>query len=623
MFRHPIAAVLLVFGSAAVFAQPGPPIFSVSPLMCLTTAPSCPLTINGAGFMPGSTVWWSGTPLPTTFVSVYQLTASVPGNLFQSVVGSRDFDVWVVIPGGARSNTVKVQVIEPVRATDLKPNPVIAGGPQFTLTVNGSGFESGMIVRWQGLNLITTFVSRNVLQAMVPAALIANPGAIEITVFHPGHGWLPPLSLAVQPATPPIIASLNPISAIAGSAEFTLTVTGSGFLGGAAVRWNATHLASALLGAGQLSAVVPSHLTANPGNATITVANPNGIISNAITFSVSCDYQVGAAGPVPPGATTAVIPAGGGTGAVRVTTATACFWTAISTEPWLTISGPAYGSGAATIGFSVAANPGPARSTVLTIAGRGYAVSQLAAQRVPVVAQQNGVVNAASLDPAIASGTWVSVFGVNLSATSRTWTGSDFTGDRLPTRLDGVGVSINRKPAYVYYISPTQLNVLAPEDPAEGPVPVEVTTPDGKSDAVLVRKQRIAPALFTFSGRAARYVAAVFPDGVLVLTSGLIDGASARPAKPGDRVALYATGLGQTNPAFEDGQVVRLPAPVTDEVSVQLGEVSARVEFAGIVGSGLYQVNIQVPEVPDGDVAVVVRSGGVESPAKVFLPVRR
>ena len=151
------------------------------------------------------------------------------------------------IPGGARSNTVKFQVIEPVRATDLKPNPVIAGGPQFTLTVNGSGFESGMIVRWQGLNLITTFVSRNVLQAIVPAALIANPGTIEITVFHPGHGQLVPLSLTVQPATPPIIASLNPISAIAGSAEFTLTVTGSGFLPGAAVRWNAAHLASSLL----------------------------------------------------------------------------------------------------------------------------------------------------------------------------------------------------------------------------------------------------------------------------------------------------------------------------------------------------------------------------------------
>ena len=368
---------------------------------------------------------------------------------------------------------------------------------------------------------------------------------------------------------------------------------------------------------------MPYQLIANPGNATITVANPNGIISNAITFPVSCDYQVVAVGLVSPGATSAVIPASGGTGAVRVTTAAACFWTAISTEPWLTISGPAYGSGAATVGFSVAANLGPARSTVLTIAGRGFAVSQLAAQRLPVVSQQNGVVNAASIEPAIASGAWVSVFGVNLSPTTRSWTGSDFSGDRLPTRLDGVTVSINHKPAYVYYISPTQLNVLAPEDSAEGLVPVEVTTPDGRSDAVLVRKQKTAPALFTFSGQAARYAAAVFPDGVLVLATGLIDGVSARPAKPGDRVALYATGLGQTNPAFEDGQIVRQPAPVLDEVSVQLGEVPARVEFAGIVGPGLYQINIQVPEIADGDAAVVLRSGGVESAAKVFLPVRK
>src|SRR5207248_2694722 len=55
----------------------------------------------------------------------------------------------------------------------------------------------------------------------------------------------------------------------------------------------------------------------------------------------------------------------------------------------------------------------------------------------------NGVVNAASLTTAIAPGTWVSIFGSNLSATTRPWRDADFVGGKLPTVLDGVSVTIN------------------------------------------------------------------------------------------------------------------------------------------------------------------------------------
>jgi hypothetical protein len=78
------------------------------------------------------------------------------------------------------------------------------------------------------------------------------------------------------------------------------------------------------------------------------------------------------------------------------------------------------------------------------------------------------VTNGASFQPDFASATWVSIFGTNLSESTRAWQSSDFVGGLLPTSLDGVSVTIDGVPAYVEYISPTQINVLAPDDAKVG-----------------------------------------------------------------------------------------------------------------------------------------------------------
>ena len=85
-----------------------------------------------------------------------------------------------------------------------------------------------------------------------------------------------------------------------------------------------------------------------------------------------------------------------------------------------------------------------------------------------------GVSNNASGAPAIESGSWVSIYGAGLAATTRSWQASDFSGTNLPTKLDGVSVQIDGKTAAISYISPGQLNVQAPTDTAAGPVPVQV-----------------------------------------------------------------------------------------------------------------------------------------------------
>src|SRR5438093_12620277 len=95
------------------------------------------------------------------------------------------FLLWAgLIPGSvwAQSNPV------PFVNQPLVPSAVAPGGPDFTLTVNGTGFVSGATVNWNGTPLATTFVSSSQLTATVPAANIAVAGTASITVVNPTPG---------------------------------------------------------------------------------------------------------------------------------------------------------------------------------------------------------------------------------------------------------------------------------------------------------------------------------------------------------------------------------------------------------------------------------------------------
>jgi uncharacterized protein (TIGR03437 family) len=80
------------------------------------------------------------------------------------------------------------------------------------------------------------------------------------------------------------------------------------------------------------------------------------------------------------------------------------------------------------------------------------------------------VANAEGDVPLIAPNTWVKIKGTSLAppGDSRFWQGSDFVNNRMPTQLDGVGATVNGRSAYVYYISPTQVNILTPPDAMTG-----------------------------------------------------------------------------------------------------------------------------------------------------------
>jgi uncharacterized protein (TIGR03437 family) len=349
---------------------------------------------------------------------------------------------------------------------------------------------------------------------------------------------------------------------------------------------------------------------------TFTVAQaPAALVISpqAVTFN----YSVG--GSAPAAQTVSITNAGAGT---------LTFTAAASSSPyWLAVS-PSSGSTPATLSISV--NPanlaaGTYTTAVqVTAAGATGSPASIAITLVVQGTQPAGtitaVANAGSFQSGVASATWIAIVGSNLSTTTYTWQASDFVNGMLPTSLQGVSVTIDGLPALVEYISPTQINVLAPDDASTGPVQVQVTTAQQASNSLTVQKAAFFPAFFTIGG--GKYVAALHLDYSLVGSAGLLPGVTSSPAQPGEIIAIYATGFGPTNPASPTAQLVATPAPLANPVQVTIGGLAAPVSFAGLVSPGTYQLNVTVPNLPSGDAPVVATIGSFTTPTGVSVTVQ-
>ncbi len=220
-----------------------------------------------------------------------------------------------------------------------------------------------------------------------------------------------------------------------------------------------------------------------------------------------------------------------------------------------------------------------------------------------------GVVNAASFQPGISSGAWISVFGTNLASTSRTWQTSDFQGSQMPLSLDGVQILVDGRLAAVHFVSPEQVNFQAPSNLAIGWVQVELRTPAG-SDFAYVYSSREAPGFFMFDSEG--HVAALHPDGTPVGDSNGGTSYAGLPASPGTVLAIYGTGFGPTSPDVPSGEVFPGVAPLVSasSVVVTIGGKPAEIPFAGLTGAGLNQINAVVPALAPGTYEIVADVAG-------------
>ena len=235
-----------------------------------------------------------------------------------------------------------------------------------------------------------------------------------------------------------------------------------------------------------------------------------------------------------------------------------------------------------------------------------------------------GVVPVYSTVSTIQPGEWVSIYGRNLATSTAT------AMENYPTTLSGTSVTINGKAGYLWYVSPTQINLQAPSDTATGSVPVVVTTPNGTATSTVTLAQ-FGPS---FSLLDSKHVAGIIlrSNGSGAYGGGTYDiigpmessfGYPTVAAKAGDALALFAVGLGPTNPPVPAGQAFSGAAPTTNSVNLLINNVNVIPSFAGLTNQGLYQINLTVPAgLGTGDVSLVATVGGVRTPSGVVISLQ-
>lgn len=232
------------------------------------------VTINGTNFADGATVsFGSAGASSITFVSATQLEAVVPPG------PAGNANVTVTNPGGQSTSLANAFVYgSGPTVTSISPDSgSVTGGT--TVTITGSGFESGAIVAF-GVAPATsvTVVSSTEIEAVTPAE---SAGTAGVTITNPdsGLGTLPEgfafLATGLGAGSGPTIATVTPNSNIS-TGGATIIINGENFVPGATVQFGNTPAASVTyLSPKQLQVVVPA---GNPETTVnLTVTNPGGM----------------------------------------------------------------------------------------------------------------------------------------------------------------------------------------------------------------------------------------------------------------------------------------------------------------------------------------------------------
>jgi len=267
-------------------------------------------------------------------------------------------------------------------------------------------------------------------------------------------------------------------------------------------------------------------------------------------------------------------------------------------------------------GAFVGAQMGPSETST-TQYGLFVGVRAPAVQGAGVFLDPAGVVHGASYagwpNP-VAPGSVVSAFGSGLVARE-----AKAAAYPLPTRLDDVEVTVDGSPAPLFFVSPSQVSFQLPYSVNRSRVSVRVTNSRGASNEVAVPVARTSPGVFFYGDYQG---IALHADYSLV--------SAAHPARPGEAVMLWLTGLGELSPGVATGAANPAAPPawaVEAPISVFFGgEPAPRVLFAGGAPgfAGLNQINVTVPlSAPVGEsVPVAILTGNAYTDL-VDIPIGR
>ncbi len=192
-----------------------------------------------------------------------------------------------------RTGTITITGNSPAPVlSSVNPSSALQNSGAFTLTANGNNFAASSVVRWNGQNRTTTFVSATQLTASIPASDLSSAGTAQVTVFTPapGGGTSGAVTFTITGPNPaPSISSLNPTSVFEGGPGFNLTVNGSGFVSNSVVRLDGQDRVTTLVSPSQLTAQILDSDIVGVGQASVTVFNPTpgGGVSNVATINIT------------------------------------------------------------------------------------------------------------------------------------------------------------------------------------------------------------------------------------------------------------------------------------------------------------------------------------------------
>jgi IPT/TIG domain len=180
--------------------------------------------------------------------------------------------------------TAAAQTTAPV-ITSISPDTAVAGTPGFEMTIDGANFVSGnSVVRVNGSNRITTFVSTTRLRATIQTGDLTTAGTKTITVFAGGR-TSNGVTLTIVP-NEPRIETLTPDTVSVGTTNLTVRISGANFASTARARVNAVERATTFVDDTTLDFQLLPADVASQRTLTITVLNPNTRISNSVTMQV-------------------------------------------------------------------------------------------------------------------------------------------------------------------------------------------------------------------------------------------------------------------------------------------------------------------------------------------------
>lgn len=219
-----------------------------------------------------------------------------------------------------------------------------------------------------------------------------------------------------------------------------------------------------------------------------------------------------------------------------------------------------------------------------------------------------------------APNSFLTIYGRNLSYVTRAMGPDDLRAGMLPTVLIGTGVRvlINHVPANIYYVSPNQVNVLVPAGLTAGPASVQLINDSLAGPAINIVLDPVAPAMFELNGNV---VLAAHLNGTVV--------SAEAPARHGEVIVLYVTGLGPTVPPAPSGRLPDAAATLArlEDFRVWLNgspAPPANILYAGLSPpyAGLFQINLRIPD--DAPADPEIRCGFPEqmSQAGTVLPLR-